>query len=210
MTKFEDGDDPGFIAVAGELGRWCKEVSSVAAESAVLPPLLIAAASPSTDALEHVLRITPDVNITEAGPLKRNALHFAAMSNQSKNVSVLLRAGVNMHATADGGVTPVFLACIVGHAEVVRILIEEGNEDPNVRDSKQNTLLHAAAVNGWLEVTRVLLEHGADPWAVECNGWTPLNAAVIKNREELVQILTQAMEKSSQSTCSGDEFAQEA
>ena len=25
MTKFENGDDPGFTAVAGELRRWVKE-----------------------------------------------------------------------------------------------------------------------------------------------------------------------------------------
>lgn len=27
MTKFEGGDDPGFVAVAGELRRWCRELS---------------------------------------------------------------------------------------------------------------------------------------------------------------------------------------
>jgi hypothetical protein len=26
MTKFEDGNDPGFKAVAGELRRWVKEL----------------------------------------------------------------------------------------------------------------------------------------------------------------------------------------
>jgi hypothetical protein len=26
MTKFVDGDDPGFVAVAGELRRWVREV----------------------------------------------------------------------------------------------------------------------------------------------------------------------------------------
>jgi hypothetical protein len=28
MTKFEDPDDPGFVAVTGELRRWCRELSS--------------------------------------------------------------------------------------------------------------------------------------------------------------------------------------
>lgn len=28
MTKFEDVDDPGFLAIAGELRRWCRELSS--------------------------------------------------------------------------------------------------------------------------------------------------------------------------------------
>ena len=27
MTKFENVDEPGFVAVAGELGRWCRELS---------------------------------------------------------------------------------------------------------------------------------------------------------------------------------------
>jgi hypothetical protein len=26
MTKFEKVDEPGFVAVAGELGRWCREL----------------------------------------------------------------------------------------------------------------------------------------------------------------------------------------
>jgi ankyrin repeat protein len=68
-----------------------------------------------------------------------------------------------------------------------------------VRDSNQNTPLHAAAVNSRVEVTRVLLEHGADPWAAESSEWTPLNAAVTKKHEELVQILTRAMANPSQS-----------
>jgi hypothetical protein len=28
MTKFEGGDDPGFVAITGELRRWCRELSS--------------------------------------------------------------------------------------------------------------------------------------------------------------------------------------
>jgi hypothetical protein len=28
MTRFEHVDDPGFLAVAGELRRWCRELSS--------------------------------------------------------------------------------------------------------------------------------------------------------------------------------------
>ena len=27
MTKFDGGDDPGFVAVAGELRRWCRGLS---------------------------------------------------------------------------------------------------------------------------------------------------------------------------------------
>ena len=31
MTRFESEDDPGFIAITGELRRWTKEVTKLAA-----------------------------------------------------------------------------------------------------------------------------------------------------------------------------------
>jgi ankyrin repeat protein len=141
-----------------------------------------------------VLRTTSDINITENESLERNALHVAAIFNQPNNVSLLLRTDVNVHAVAEEGITPISLACMVDHAKVVQVLVEEGKADPNVRDWSQCTSLHAAAMNGHLEVTRVLLEHGADPWLSETTGWTTMNAATIKRHEEVVQMLAQAME----------------
>lgn len=178
-----------------------KEKSVAAAHSSptnqadiALPPLLVAAASPSIILLERQLQIAPNCNITESGPLGRNAIHIAVISNQPRNVSLLLRAGVDVHARADGGVTPLILASMIGRAEVVRVILEEGKVDPNERDAYQNTSLHAAAVNGHLDVVKVLLERGADPWVVGSSGWTPLQVAVIKKSEEVIRALTQAME----------------
>jgi hypothetical protein len=34
MTKFEDINDSGFISIAGELGRWSRELASAKAQSA--------------------------------------------------------------------------------------------------------------------------------------------------------------------------------
>jgi len=42
MTKFEEGDDPGFTAVAGEVRRWVRALSGPGnvqmAEKGALPP----------------------------------------------------------------------------------------------------------------------------------------------------------------------------
>lgn len=119
------------ITTRNDPGDACEQPPATP-QSAALPPLLVAAASPSTVALESVLRNTPDVNITENGRFKRNALHFAAISNQPRNVSLLLRAGVDINAAAEGGITPIFLACMEGYAEVVRVLIEEGRDRKSV------------------------------------------------------------------------------
>jgi hypothetical protein len=35
MTKFEGGDDPGLVAITGELRRWCRELSSANAGAPV-------------------------------------------------------------------------------------------------------------------------------------------------------------------------------
>jgi ankyrin repeat protein len=165
-----------------------------------LPPLLVAAASPSIVLLQRQLKLTSDPNITESGPLGRNALHIAALSNQPRNFSLLLKAGVDVCARAKNGTTPLILASMVGHAEIVKIIIEEGKVDPNERDMYQNTPLHAAVVNNHTEVVKILLRHRADPWAVESNGWTPLHVAVVKRFEEMIQVLTQAMEVSNEAT----------
>ena len=76
--------------------------------------LMIAAASPSINALD-VLGSTSDINMKGNGGRARNALHIAAIVNQSQNVSLILKAGVNVHATAERGITPLCLACMCGH-----------------------------------------------------------------------------------------------
>ncbi|KAJ5875172.1 uncharacterized protein N7473_012519 [Penicillium subrubescens] len=57
MTKFEGGDDPGFIAVVGELRRWVKE--SVPSES-IRPPQLRAKGSERCTAGEEAGRRTTE------------------------------------------------------------------------------------------------------------------------------------------------------
>jgi ankyrin repeat protein len=171
----------------------------------VLPLLLFAAASPSTEELERVLCITPDVNVIENGTQQRNALHMAAIFNQPRNISLLLRAGVNRHAVTDKGFSPLVAACISGSAEAVKVLLDEGDQDPNSRDSYQNTPLHAAVMNGHVGVIRELLEHGADPSATTVDGWTPLTAALFKKNSEVTEILTQAIASYRDSKATGEQ-----
>ena len=157
------------------------------------PPLLAAAASPSINTFKHILDSTSDISMTENGRGARNALHIAAVANQPQNVSLLLRANVNMHARAKRGITPLWLACMCGHREVLRVLIEEGNADSNARDTNLCTPLHAAVMHGHSATTIVLLEYGADLWLIEATKWTALYAAILKGHKEIVKMLTQAM-----------------
>ncbi|KAJ9664001.1 hypothetical protein H2198_000504 [Neophaeococcomyces mojaviensis] len=168
--------------------------------SVALPPLLIAAASPSVIVLERALSSTHNVDMREDGPGKRNALHIAVVANQAPNVSLLLSSGVDVHAKASGGITPLHLACMMGRAEIVKILIRDGQADANARDENLNTPLHAAAVNNQVETTRVLLDHGADPWLVESSGWNVFHVATHLGNRELFQVLEQATVRQADTT----------
>jgi ankyrin repeat protein len=201
MTKFATRESNGYATILGELRRWVGHYIAPAvvdsddpAPAAPAPhqALLAAAAFGGPETLELCLRATPDVNIVEPGPTQRNALHLAAAFNQYRNIVPLLRAGVNLHATTDQGFTPLFVACIVGSTEVVRVLLEEGQDNPNAKDRHGNTPLHVAAVNGRVNIARILLEHGADPFIAQ-DGWKPLDVALTKRCTELVEILTEAM-----------------
>ncbi|KAL4863697.1 ankyrin repeat-containing domain protein [Aspergillus spectabilis] len=93
----------------------------------------------------------------------------------------------------DQGHTPLFVAIIVESPECVRVLLEEGHVDPNARNVHGITPLMAAAVNSRVEAARLLLSHGADPFATQEDGWTALSISFSKNCTELVEVLTVAM-----------------
>jgi ankyrin repeat protein len=82
---------------------------------------------------------------------------------------------------------------MVGSVEVVRLLLTEGAKNPSSRNQNQDTALHAAALNGHVQVTRVLLEHGADPFAAGSGGWLLLNVAVVKQHTDFGEVHSIAM-----------------
>lgn len=50
------------------------------------------------------------------------------------------------------------------------------------------TALHAASQNGHAEVTRLILEKGANIMAVDEDGWTSLHAASLNGHIETMQL----------------------
>src|SRR5205823_1628905 len=91
-------------------------------------------------------------------------LHFAAAQGQVEAARVLLAAKADPDAQSDlrdGQVTPLSLASLRGHADMLRLLLKHG---ANLRRCPRGeTLLHWAARARSVEVCRVLLQHGADP-----------------------------------------------
>ena len=89
------------------------------------------------------------------------ALHWAAHWNDAATVDALIRAGANVNAATDIGVTPLWLACSDGGPAIVTSLLKAG-ANPNTAPPSGESPLMAAARTGHVESVRALLAHGAD------------------------------------------------
>jgi ankyrin repeat protein len=124
----------------------------------------------------------------------KTPLHYAVLNGRTDVVEVLLENGADVNAKDAFSNTPLKLAFANGRIRIAKMLIEraevDGNVlfdavwygdaelvgailrrvDPNVRDAYGRTPLHIAALRGFVEIVRLLLQHGADPNARDENG----------------------------------------
>jgi ankyrin repeat protein len=125
-------------------------------------------------------------------------LHSAACLGHLQMVRVLLEYKADVSFRNLHGETPLHYVSKREWADreqllddVVRILIEHG-EDINVRsDRDQSTPLHLAARWGRVEVVPVLLEHGASIDAEDAEGRTPLQVALWKGYSDIANLLSE-------------------
>ncbi|XP_030749745.1 uncharacterized protein LOC115877640 [Sitophilus oryzae] len=85
----------------------------------------------------------------------------------------------------NAGYTPLHEACIRGHLEIARFLLQYG---ANVHESAQGGVrpLHEAVENGFVEIVRLLLSYGADPSLATYSGVTPLSLAADETTRKLL------------------------
>lgn len=119
------------------------------------------------------------------------ALYAAALNGDAQKVKELLQAGADPD-TASSIAPPLFAATYRGHTEVVKILLNNPhrNANPNRATDEGMTPLALAAASGKLELVKVLLEYGADPYIENNINANAFSMALINNKHEvLVQFL---------------------
>ena len=103
--------------------------------------------------------------------LSLNLVMFAFLSNVSK-----------VNETSYEGSTPLWIASVNGHIEIVRCLVECGGADVNGMQVQTGrtaiiSISHTWGIRGCLpthlDIVRYLLDHGADVNRVICNAAPP-------------------------------------
>ncbi|XP_047499030.1 ankyrin-1-like [Penaeus chinensis] len=144
-----------------------------------------------TEGVVQALEEGADVNQVSHGGGR--PIHSAALRNSGGLVRILLNHGALCDASDDEGFTPLMVASLNGHTEVVQELLK-GGADPKIHrpdDFGGDTALHMVTRTDEGEVLRALLEAGADPnaRASGLNDMTPLHLAAEFGRENLAELL---------------------
>lgn len=128
--------------------------------------------------------------LPEMGFFPLSDIHYAAEVGSIRQVKKFLNKDIDVNAKEKGenGETPLHVAALHGHKDIVEFLIESGAMVDS-RDNDGRTPLHPAGWAGETEVATILIRHGADVNAQDNFGDTPLHRAVHKGRKKTVQCL---------------------
>ncbi|RKU40803.1 hypothetical protein DL546_003127 [Coniochaeta pulveracea] len=119
-----------------------------------------------------------------------DGLQLAAAIGCGEAVEALVQAGVELDSTEGHGRTPLSLAAGLGHAAIVRRLLETGRVNADSSDNHGQTPLSWAAKEGHEAVVRLLLAvETVDADSCDKDGQTPLSWASEYGHEDVVRRL---------------------
>jgi ankyrin repeat protein len=99
----------------------------------------------------------------------------------------------DLNIADNAGNTPLQIAALQGHMEIVEFLLEK-NCEVNSRNIEKDTPLIDAVENGHIEVVKLLLDHGADPRLGNAIGQKPIEL-VDHDDEKIRKLLIDAKNK---------------
>ena len=143
-------------------------------------PLLTALYYQEPDIAAALVKRGCEVNLWEA----------AALGDVTRLQAVLTSEPAGLHQHSHDGWTALHLAAHFGRLEAVRFLLARGADvHARSKNDLDNHPLHAALAGRSAEVTRALLDAGADPNSAEHGGYTPLHQAAENGALAVIRLL---------------------
>lgn len=140
--------------------------------------------------LEQVQRLALDgVSVNERTLRSETPLIVAAIAGQGEVVSYLLQRGADIDLRNDSGLSALHAAAYAGHVDIVKLLVARKARINDAENVFGVTPLHLASEENRIDTVRVLLELGADPTALEVNGYTSMTRAGWREHWEVVDTL---------------------
>uniref|UniRef100_A0A8H7TW05 Nephrocystin 3-like N-terminal domain-containing protein n=1 Tax=Bionectria ochroleuca TaxID=29856 RepID=A0A8H7TW05_BIOOC len=119
---------------------------------------------------------------------KKTLLKQAAEAGNEDLLSFLLRLGLK---AVDFDFTPLLhLSAQKGHAEVLKVMLETSNGNPESKDANGRTPLMSAALGGHVHAVQTLLGIAkVDPNMTDSAGRTAISCAVLEEESEVIELL---------------------
>ena len=147
----------------------------------------------ATPALWAAYTRHPDLAAVVLAGREPDFFEACALGNGDRASALLGRDHGLVDAYSGDGFTALGLAVFFGHEEIARQLVAAGAD---VNRPSKNAIrvspLHSAVESGSLPLLNLLLEHGANPDAVEFLQATPLHSAAARGSKEMVERLLKA------------------
>jgi ankyrin repeat protein len=151
--------------------------------------LLAAAQSGNTWDVDCALRGGARTGVRDSGSF--TPLMIAARAGHAAVVTQLLDSGADIDARTPACGTALMQAALYGHESVVQQLLARGARVDSRTDTGQTALWYAV-ISGETKCSliQLLLSAGADPYAPDLQGWTPVMMAASLGKEAWLEHLS--------------------
>lgn len=146
----------------------------------------------------ELLKAQDFMDLSYVDDVGRSALHYASAAGSAACVEYLLSCNVDVNLADRKGWTAIHIAVSKNFTDVARLLVKGGADifaklkhkcAPARLTDVYSPTIHFAAIKGNIEVTKLLIEHGASVNDVDSANMTPLYYAAFRPNKDYVKFL---------------------